>query len=186
MKKLLWLLAVAAVGMYVAPLAYAADDCCWDWSPNEPGKDDREPGDPQKEEPIDMNTIWAACVSRVTLPRPNGSPCFQRNGRQMIWPNWQCLIGSQAPDGTVPPPGAGFLCAEKGGGGGGPGALAKGGDSPPPPDGPSPGTPVEEGKGPKLDVPTLSTTGMVIMMILLVVAAGWMLRRKGSAPSPAA
>jgi hypothetical protein len=112
-----------ALWLFGNPLAIGADNCCWDWSPGQRGKDDKQDSDPPKNDPT---TKWAICTPTPTVGpngHGNGSPCYNRGGRQLIWPDWECIVGSPPPLGSnqganppknPPPPNGGFVCVKKG------------------------------------------------------------------------
>jgi hypothetical protein len=167
MKKLhAAVLALALVLVAFAPRAHAFDRCCWDWDTVNPGANDNPPFDPK----TDPDPVWAQCV-----PAQNPA-CFERENRQEIWFDWYCEVGTNSPDGTVPDPGHGFYCRNKSA----PTDLVATGNL----DQPS-GTTSPPGQFPTSGVtyeavptPGVSMTGLALLALGMILAAGYFLRRK--------
>jgi hypothetical protein len=174
LKALLSASALVAGLSVMAPTSLAANDCCWDWAPAQEGVDDQGEINP-KDNP---NSDWAQCTNTPAGPGGPGNPCFQRDGRQMIWVNWTCLPGpAPAPDGHPPSnPSSGYYCAPKG-----PGSQddqPKGGD-PPPVIGS--GFAIEGTDPECIDCPTMSEWGLIVMGLLIVTGGTIVIRRAGAA-----
>lgn len=173
--KLRMLTAVGACAFgftFAAPSALAANDCCWDWAPTQPGVDDIGEIQP-KDDPA---SPWAQCTKTPAgggPPAIPGNPCFSRDGRQMIWFNWTCIIGAPAPPpgGNLSNPQAGFACAPKSPGS--PGNQPKIG---PPPVIVGLVTATE---GP-LAIPTISEWGLIVLGLLTITGGTIIIRRARS------
>ena len=167
------LITLAAVAMFLvsAPVAYGADDCCWDWDPKNAGKSDAGQGEPYKED-----TVWAVCVKAPTKGAsgtPQDSPCFQRDGRQMVWQGWECLKDPKlpAPDGSIPPPPegtTGYFCFNKENPGEQEAQLKSG-------SGTVPLVAVSEGP---IVIPTVSEWGLIVLTLLGMAVGTIMIARK--------
>jgi len=111
-------LALAAC-LVLAPLAGATDDCCFDWNNLDAGVGDVPAGSPTLPPSPSRPGApfgWAQCTGAVENG-PGLTNCFSRKNRQGFIPGYNCVIGSAAPNGTLPIPnipwGAGFQCVSR-------------------------------------------------------------------------
>lgn len=97
---------VAAMCVFLLPVANGDNDCCWDWSPTERGAEDTGQGGPKNK----VLSDFAQCTET------GKGDCFKRDGRQMLWNGYTCILGGDSPDTETPPSNAnaGWFCVEKG------------------------------------------------------------------------
>ena len=166
MRRFVGVLAVTVVvAALSAQSAMAFNDCCWDWGhPGTKGAQD-EWLDPKKPA---SSQGWAQCI-----PVPKAD-CFKRQNRQMKWIDWECLVGSNSPNGEVPGPGNGFLCRKKGFID--PVALVA--TSIPPATSPPNVVPADEIDQEAAITPGANTVGLGVVAAIMLLSGAWILYRK--------